>query len=193
MGSLPITTTSRFGTKSKYFFPTNARLLVGVRRRMISWITSQGPNQTTQKRTESIFYQEKKEQLLLGSLSITTSSRFDIKLNYSFPTDAWLLSRVRRRMIAWITLQEPNQTAHKKTESISYQEKKECKYAFQDWVQESSVKNLDGGWKKKKKLLQCSNTSPNKQKCVFEQAIDQWKFSMGLIIAFLQQIVILNK
>ena len=63
--------------------------------------------------------------------------------------------------------------------------KESNKYAFQDWVQESPVKNSDGGWKKKKILLACLNTSPNNQKRVAEQAEDQWKFSMGLIIAFL--------
>ena len=59
------------------------------------------------------------------------------------------------------------------------------KYAFQDWVEESPVKNSDGRWKKKKILLACSNTSPNKRKRVAEQATDQWRFSTGLIIAFL--------
>ena len=123
--SIPLATTYRIGTELNYTFPTDARLLVGVRRRMIGWITSQQLNLDSTKRTGSLLYQEKKEWHLLCGFPITSIYGIRKELNYTFTTDAWLLVGVRRRMIGWITLQQLNLDSTKRTGSSPYQEKKE--------------------------------------------------------------------
>ena len=63
--------------------------------------------------------------------------------------------------------------------------KESKRYAYEDWVVEKEVKDINGNVKKKKILIPCNDDNPDKRKRVRSNVRDQWEFTCGYVLAWL--------